>query len=66
MKLALVERLDDLVSAAQRLQRILDGERPDLPYPVFLLCRLGIDVDDAVGKLERHAGALGSQTLQAK
>jgi hypothetical protein len=66
MKLALVERLDVLVTAAQRLQRILDAERPNVPYSVFLLCRLGIDADEAVGKLEHHVRTLGGKALRAK
>jgi hypothetical protein len=61
MKLALVDRLDDLIAAAQRLQRILDAEQPDVPYPVSVLVRVGIDTDEAASTLEHHAGALGSQ-----
>jgi hypothetical protein len=59
MKLAFVERLDNLVTAAQRLQRILDAERPDLPYPVSVLVRVGIDVDAAVSQMQRHVEAIG-------
>jgi hypothetical protein len=32
-----------LIAVSQRLQRILDAERPDLSYPFFLLCRLALD-----------------------
>ena len=55
-----------LIAVSQLLQRILDAGRSDLPYPVFLLCRLGIDVDDAVTKLERHAATLGSRGGEMK
>jgi hypothetical protein len=58
MKPAVHERLSDLIVVAQRLQAILDAEKPDNPLPTLPLCRTAIDVDDAVGKLERHADQL--------
>ena len=61
MKLAIIDRIDDLVTAAQRLQRILDTGRPDAHLPALLLYQLAFDVGDAVGKLERHAGRIGDQ-----
>jgi hypothetical protein len=66
MKPAIHERLSDLIDAARRLQHALDAERADAPLPTFFLCRLAIDVDETVGRLERQAEAITNQAPQGK
>jgi hypothetical protein len=55
MKPATSERLDDRVATVRHLQNALGAERPNVPLPAFLLCRLAIDVDDAVNRPQHQA-----------
>jgi hypothetical protein len=66
MKLALVERLDNLATVARRLQHALGAERPDALLSAELLCQLATDVDHAVNRLEHLAGEISSQVRQRK
>jgi hypothetical protein len=54
MKVAISARVDDLVAAARRLQKLIDHEDPAMPLPALPLCKLAVDVDQAVLKLEAH------------
>ena len=66
MKPAIHERLDDLAAVARRLQQALDAEWPDAPLSAILLCRLAIDVEAAVSRLERQAEAISGQARQGR
>jgi hypothetical protein len=63
---AIHERLDDLTKIAQRLQAVLDAERARDPLPIFLLCRLAIDVDNAVTMLQRPTEGLAGPILESQ
>lgn len=59
MRDAVSERLQDLVHVAQRLQVLIDSERPDALLPSAELCRLARVVDATTGELQRFVNALG-------
>ena len=63
MTRAIVERLDDLVHAANRIKALIAD--PAAPPPGLLLCRLGVDVDSAAAKLADHAALLDAAHQRA-
>ena len=60
MTKAICERLDDLVTAAKRIQAPIDD--PTDPPPGLLLCRAAVDIDAAAAKLADHAALLDAAT----
>ena len=60
MMKAISERLDELVSAAERIRALIDD--PARPPPGLLLCRAAVDIDAAAAKLADHAALLDAAT----
>jgi hypothetical protein len=66
MQLAIVERLDDLVAAAERLKDLIRAECSANPLPAMALCRAAVDVDQAVSAIEQHVERLSIAAPMAK
>jgi hypothetical protein len=64
VKTAINQRLDDLVVVAKNLQAIFDAEDAKQPLPTMPLCRVAVDIDQAVSKLEQHHEALANHQRQ--
>jgi hypothetical protein len=58
MKLAITQRLDDLIAVAKQLQTILDAEDARHPLPTKLLGGVAVDIEQVAAALERRVEAL--------